>query len=339
MITLVGAITLVVINMTNMKICLLEIFSMPRHQGYERSQQKSPRAIIPYSVTLEDLYKGKSTKLRSEKKIACGQCYGVGGKPDSAMNCGGCDGRGVTTQIRQVGQGNFQQLRVSCTHCEGTGKVFKKKDKCKKCRGAKTQVVQKVLTLFIDKGMVNKQKIVFAGEADQEPGSEPGDLVIELVQKDHPVFERKGSDLLAKASISLKEALCGTNRSLVTHLDGRGISVQFSPGHLSGLGQVIRIKGEGMPQFKRPFDKGDLYITLEVVLPTANELSAMTLNTLKQILPNLPNMPSSPDLVESTDAEKASLQDFGRIQAAGEDYIQLESEENAGFPGMQCNQQ
>lgn len=123
-----------------------------------------------------------------------------------------------------------------------------------------------------------------------KPGSEPGDLIIELVQTAHPVFERKGSDLLAKAAVSLKEALCGTTRSLVTHLDRRGISVQFTPGQLSGLsntsllckayplGQVIRIKGEGMPQFKRPFDKGDLYITIDVLLPTAKELSAVNLN-------------------------------------------------------------
>ncbi|KAI0244267.1 DnaJ-like protein xdj1 [Massospora cicadina] len=314
-------------------------YSMPRQQGFGGGQQKSPRVVLPYAVTLDELYKGKSTKLRSEKKVICNVCKGAGGKINTAVTCGGCDGRGSTVKIRQAGAGNLQQVRVKCFHCEGTGKVFKKKNRCKRCQGAKTLTVHKILSLVIDKGMVDKQKIVFAGEADQEPGLEPGDLVIELVQNPHPVFERKGSDLLVKASISLKEALCGTHRSLVTHLDGRGISVKIAPGQLSGLGQMIRLRGEGMPQFKRPFDRGDLYIVLQVILPTTKELSAMNLETLKRMLPDLPAAHPPPDLVEQIDAERASPEDFGRVQAAGDRHTHLEDDHNPEFQGVDCNQQ
>lgn len=51
------------------------------------------------------------------------------------------------------------------------------------------------LDVYIDPGMVHKQRIVFSGEGDQEPDSAPGDVVVFLVQRPHPVFTRDGDDL------------------------------------------------------------------------------------------------------------------------------------------------
>lgn len=39
-------------------------------------------------------------------------------------------------------------------------------------------------------GMKDGQKITFHGEGDQEPGLEPGDIIIVLDQKDHPTLTR-----------------------------------------------------------------------------------------------------------------------------------------------------
>lgn len=43
--------------------------------------------------------------------------------------------------------------------------------------------------------MKDGQKIVFAGEGDQEPGIEPGDVIFVLDEKEDKVFKRQGSDL------------------------------------------------------------------------------------------------------------------------------------------------
>jgi DnaJ homolog subfamily A member 1 len=44
--------------------------------------------------------------------------------------------------------------------------------------------------------MEDEQKIVFAGESNQEPGVTPGDIVVVLEEKEHPVFKRRGMDLI-----------------------------------------------------------------------------------------------------------------------------------------------
>lgn len=43
--------------------------------------------------------------------------------------------------------------------------------------------------------MRDGQKIVFAGEGDQQPGIEPGDVIFVLDEQDDKVFKRQGSDL------------------------------------------------------------------------------------------------------------------------------------------------
>ena len=52
------------------------------------------------------------------------------------------------------------------------------KDKCKSCKGNKVFKDRKVLEVNIEKGMAHGQKIKFSGEADEIPGTVPGDVVI-----------------------------------------------------------------------------------------------------------------------------------------------------------------
>ena len=67
--------------------------------------------------------------------------------------------------------------------------------------------------------------------------------------------------------ITLSEALLGFSRILITHLDGRGLHVERAPGQIVNPGETIVLRGEGMPVYKRPSDKGDFYVHLEVEMP------------------------------------------------------------------------
>ena len=91
----------------------------------------------------------------------------------------------------------------------------------------------------------------------------------------HESFERSGSDLLTHVKITLSEALLGFSRILITHLDGRGIKVSSPPGKIFESGSTIRIRGEGMPIYKRPEQKGDLYVRFDVEFPTGDFLKSI----------------------------------------------------------------
>lgn len=77
--------------------------------------------------------------------------------------------------------------------------------------------------------MRDEQQIRFAGEGDQEPGLEPGDIVIVLEEKGHPVFKRAGVDLVMDMEITLTEALCGFEKTIET-LDKRTLLFRQEPG-------------------------------------------------------------------------------------------------------------
>lgn len=78
--------------------------------------------------------------------------------------------------------------------------------------------------------MKDGQKITFQGEGDQEPGLEPGDVIIILDQKEHAVFQRQGDDLIMKMNLKLVEALCGLKKTVET-LDNRLLLISTQPGN------------------------------------------------------------------------------------------------------------
>ena len=77
--------------------------------------------------------------------------------------------------------------------------------------------------------MTDGQQIRFSGEGDQKPGVEPGDVVIVLDEKEHPVFRRNGTDLLMNMDLTLSEALCGFMKTVET-LDSRTLLIKQAPG-------------------------------------------------------------------------------------------------------------
>jgi DnaJ family protein A protein 2 len=88
----------------------------------------------------------------------------------------------------------------------------------------------------------------------------------------HATFERSGNDLLTHVTITLSEALLGFSRILLKHLDGRGIKVS-SPRKIIKPETCIVVRGEGMPVYKSPGQKGDLYVIISVEMPDEAWLS------------------------------------------------------------------
>lgn len=92
------------------------------------------------------------------------------------------------------------------------------------------------LILFI--GMEDGHKITFSGEGDQEPGLEPGDIVIVLDEKEHEIFKRSLDKLILKMELTLTEALCGFRKTIQT-LDARNLVISNLPGKISLLAFIV----------------------------------------------------------------------------------------------------
>ncbi|KAF9431409.1 hypothetical protein BGZ76_000336 [Entomortierella beljakovae] len=313
-------------------------------EGHGRPRGSRPRRGEDIShnlnVTLEDLYNGKTTKLSLEKNVICGLCSGKGGKAGAVKKCGTCDGRGVKLVVRQVGPGMMQQMQVTCNGCDGKGETMREKDKCKKCKGNKVVNEKKVMEIFIEKGMRHGEKIPMKGEADQLPDVETGDVILVLNQKDHSLFKRAGADLSCNITITLAEALCGFSKILLTHLDGRGIHVEQPAGTVIKPGHVKKIVGEGMPYFKRPMTKGDLYITFDVEFPKDGWQSAANLKTLETLLPARGDAPMEPELVDHCNLLEADIEDYGSKTTSGNAYDSDDEDDDEDIRGgpVQCAQ-
>lgn len=65
-----------------------DFFDMNMGPGAGRRRGKGEDTTVPYDVTLEDLYNGKSVKLSMEKEVVCGTCKGfVSLKPATQTCC------------------------------------------------------------------------------------------------------------------------------------------------------------------------------------------------------------------------------------------------------------
>ncbi|KYR00497.1 heat shock protein [Tieghemostelium lacteum] len=315
--------------------------------GGRRGPRKGEPIQHVLKVSLEDLYKGKVSKLALQKNSKCGECNGKGSAskaPDAVKKCDDCSGSGVKVQLRQIGPGMVQKLQSVCPTCKGEGQVIREKDRCPKCKGNKTVQEKKTLEVNIDKGMKHGQKIVFPDEGDYEsPDVIPGDVVVILQQKEHPLFQREGDDLLMTHRITLVEALCGFTFYL-THLDGRVLTIKNEQGNIIKPDDTKCIFNEGMPGYKRPFEKGRLIIQFEVVFPTKGQISAADFKTLEKILPApKPNVKPAlgPDGIE----DEVELHDFDK-SSAGQSHSQHrasyeeDDEDSHGHQnGVSCNQQ
>ncbi|KAG1688796.1 DnaJ subfamily A member 2 [Nymphon striatum] len=309
--------------------------------GGGRKRNRGEDTVHPLKVSLEDLYKGKTAKLQMHRDVTCITCDGIGGKPGSRKSCRSCNGRGVKITVRQLGPGMMQQMQTVCPDCKGEGEIINEKDRCRTCKGKKVTKDTKILEVHVDKGMKDGQKIYFRGEGDKIPGIEPGDVIIVLQTKPHSMFQRESNNLIYNHSITLTEALCGFSFTL-KHLDDRELIVKNLPGNVVKPGTIRTVQEEGMPLYKSPFEKGNLYVKFSVTFPDDHFISEDKYQFLETLLPPRPNykMPEG-DHVEEVDLHEfeGHTSDGRSNMAEAYDSDDEDGHRGGGGPGVQCQHQ
>ncbi len=116
----------------------------------------------------------------------------------------------------------------------------------------------------IPKGIYDGRRLKLKGRGHSGlHGGESGDLYIKVNIKPHDVFTREDDNLYTTAETTLYQAILGGVISVPT-MTGN-VKIKVPPE--SQPGKVMRLAGYGMPVFQSENRKGDLFVTLQVVLP------------------------------------------------------------------------
>lgn len=260
-------------------------------------ERKASTFVMKFPVSLADLYKGEQKNIAVTRKVFVNDVTGkiCEGAQDVSKVCSTCGGRGVVMRRYSPQPGYVVQQQVKCPSCGGKGFEMSP--------GWHLSKKRETLDVFIEKGSKNGDKIKFREKGNMEPGCTTGDVHVVLQQSPHPVFKRKGADLLIKKNIPLVDALCGFDFE-IEHLDGRIIIVEGKPGEVIEDGSIKKIAHEGFPVKGDAGEYGHLFIEFTVDFPKTGSLSTSQQQSLYTVLTG--RQPPKRSLARSA-AEKSAL--------------------------------
>lgn len=123
---------------------------------------------------------------------------------------------------------------------------------------------RRTVTVRVPAGVEDGLRLRLSGEGEIGPGGgPPGDLYVEIREKQHPVFTRDGDNLHCTVTLPMTAAALGTTVSLET-LDGPE-TLTVKPGTQSGTRLTLRARG--VPHLSRGVGRGDLFVHLMVETP------------------------------------------------------------------------
>jgi curved DNA-binding protein len=123
----------------------------------------------------------------------------------------------------------------------------------------------KNIRITIPAGVENGQTIKIAGHGGAGSNGGPaGDLLITFVIKDDAKFKRDGHNLHTTVNIDLYTAVLG-GEVIAETLSGK-VKVPVKAGTQNGA--KVKLKGKGMPVYKKENEFGDLYLSYQIDIPT-----------------------------------------------------------------------
>ena len=234
--------------------------------GGSRATQNAPRrgenVATRLELTFEEAAFGCEKEVSALRIENCAGCNGTGSADGSVETCSNCRGTG---QIRttQNFMGMQMQSTAPCPRCGGKGKVIK--TPCNTCKGkGKVRRTQKI-RVKVPAGVDEGQSVRVRGEGCVGSNGGPnGDLLVEILIREHPIFTRDGVDVLCEVPISFTQAALGAEIHVPT-LDGK---VTFDSPEGTQTGTTFTLSGKGIPYVGSSRRRGDELFTVVVETPT-----------------------------------------------------------------------
>lgn len=226
-------------------------------------------------ITFEEAVFGVEKELELTLKDECSSCHGTGAKAGTnPETCTKCKGQGQVVYTSQSFFGTVRNVQA-CPDCHGSGKIIK--ERCPDCGGTGYIASKKKIAVSIPAGIDNGQCVRIPGKG--EPGvngGERGDLLVEVIISDHPIFQRQGTNIYSTVPISFAIAALG-GEVLIDTVDGK-VAYEVKAGTQTDA--KVRLRGKGIPSLRYKDVRGDHYVTL--VVETPDKLSHEAKELLKQ---------------------------------------------------------
>jgi molecular chaperone DnaJ len=230
--------------------------------GRRRGPVAGPDLRADVVLSLEEVLTGVDRSLEVDREETCPRCHGSGAEGQGGVEtCRECGGSGQIRQMRDSLFGAFVRVQP-CPRCHGTGKVITRP--CRECRGRGRVRRTRTITVHIPPGVDNGTRLRVQGQGGPgERGGPPGDLIVFVHVKEHPLFRRDGADLITDLKVGLAQAALGAELDLET-LDGSHLTVKVPPG--TEPGTVLRFPDQGLPRLGQA-GRGALRVNVTLDVP------------------------------------------------------------------------
>lgn len=266
-----------------------------RRRGGGARMTKGSNIRIKVKLTLEEIAKGVTKKLKLRKQVECKTCGGNGAENAGAVQtCGTCNGAG---QVRRVTNTFIGQMATTstCPTCDGIGKIVT--SKCKSCHGEGRVNEEEIVEINIPAGVRQDVQLSVSGKGNAAlRGGIPGDLIVVIEEEEHIDLKRDGNNIIYDLHLSFPDAALGVDIEVPT-IDGKA-KINIPAGTQGG--KIFRLKNKGIPDLNG-YGRGDQLIYVNIWVP--KRLSSDERKLIEK-LQNTANFTPSPDKSEKSFFDK-----------------------------------
>jgi molecular chaperone DnaJ len=216
---------------------------------------------VRIALELGEVATGVKRQVKLKKLVICESCDGRGAKAGTkGTTCTTCGGRGEVRQVSRSFFGQFINVAL-CPACDGSGEVIQ--SPCPRCNGEGREPGEATVSITVPAGVAQGNYLQLRGLGDAgRRGGEPGDVLAIIEEKEHPVFQRHGSDLIMDLPVTYTQAVLGDEVEIPTLAEQVMLSI---PRGLAP-GKILRLRGQGLPGI-RSERRGDILVRVHVFVP------------------------------------------------------------------------